>query len=324
MNYVYQLKIADGGFYNHMFIMISHYLQANKMGAKFYIDDHRWLYTNSIGWSDYFCSTEFLLDKDYVANGDTIYIKDPYNTPHNSLVGLSKIIVRKEADNDMFKICDYARAFSNVYILQPHIIQKMDELLVNINFTKGDFDAIMVRRGDKMIDESKLIPIEQYIQPLIDRGTQKIYINTDDYNAYKEIENIINTTYKDRGITVFTLCPKDKIGAIGFTQNLLNTNINTTRNKEYCRNMLENTRKAVDQYNSEEMKRHIENMLIDNEICKLARYLSLDFQSNLTRFLCITHTDPSRVINIENNLIPDFDKYYDYMGEVFLGRKYNE
>jgi hypothetical protein len=305
--YIYRLKKNDGGFYNHIFILISHFLTAKKLGFQFYIDDQNWLYSNNKGWNDYFTTTDLILD----------------NTSYENIIYITE---NNEITEEKFKIHEFRDALIDVYKIQPNIMYKMNNLLENINFKKGDFDAIMIRRGDKMIDESKIISAEEYLIPLIERDTKNIFIETDDYNVYLELSSIIKNKYNNKGIKLFTTCPTNKFGGVGFIRSLdfIKNNNDQLRNKKYCEFMVEKTNIAVDQFNKQQMKSHIETMLIGNEICKISRYLTTDFQSNLTRFLCMTHENISNVINVENNFIPDFNQYYDLMGEVFLNRKYYE
>jgi hypothetical protein len=54
------------------------------------------------------------------------------------------------------------------------------------------------------------------------------------------------------------------------------------------------------------MKEHVEEMIVGLEICKLGRYLSTDFQSNVTRFLYVTYPKPEYVLPVED-VSPPFD-----------------
>ena len=54
------------------------------------------------------------------------------------------------------------------------------------------------------------------------------------------------------------------------------------------------------------MKEHVEEMVVGLEICKLGRYLSTDYQSNVTRFLYVTHEHPEHVFSADH-LVPPFD-----------------
>jgi hypothetical protein len=322
LHYIYQLKKYDGGFYNHITILMTHYLMSKEMGASFYIDDQNWIFANNTGWSDYFESRDLVFNHTKINSNDLyIYIKGNPEIP-NYISNIKNLIIKDENYYHRFKILDYTNSFPLIYKLNFNIINNMNLLLKSINFNIGNFDAILIRRGNKMFHESKLFNAEEYVQPLIDRNTQNIYIETDDYNAYLDVSNIINTKYKDKNINIFTKCPTNKFGGAGYISDLQFRNFNECRNKEYCEFMVKNTQKSIQEYTTDEMKIHIEDMLIGNEICKLARFFVTDFQSNITRFICMTHKNKLNIINIENNFMPDFNSEYDLMGEVFLNRRY--
>jgi hypothetical protein len=63
-------------------------------------------------------------------------------------------------------------------------------------------------------------------------------------------------------------------------------------------------KKSVNIYTSDEMREHVEEMLVGLEICLRSRYLATDYQSNVTRYLVVNH---SNFINVENNKNLDFN-----------------
>jgi hypothetical protein len=318
MNYIYQLKRNNGGFYNHMNILIAHYLTAKKNGANFYLDDHNWQYKHNKGWEDYFTTTELVLNKNVDLNKKIIYVK-VNDSLSPLLINIPDIQFIGEDDycQNTFSTNDYINAFFEVYKLQEYINIKKTNLLEKINFKKGQFDAIMIRRGDKMIFESIIIPVEKYLLPLIDKVTKNIFLQTDDYNTYLELINIINDKYKDNEITVHTNCPSSQFGALGFNIEKDLIRNNNLVYKDYCMNMLNTTNKTTEEYNSDEMKEHVENMLIACEICKMSNFLATDYQSNLTRFLYMMHENRRNVINCKYNFIVDDNAHYDIGGKAY-------
>ena len=55
------------------------------------------------------------------------------------------------------------------------------------------------------------------------------------------------------------------------------------------------------------MKEHVEEMLIGLKICMESQYLVTDFQSNVTRFLLCTHSNPINVLSVGDIECPLFD-----------------
>jgi hypothetical protein len=318
MNYIYQLKRSNGGFYNHMHFLTSHYLTAKKMGANFYIDDHNWNYKYDKGWVDYFTTIELVLNENINFENKIVYVKvNDSISPLLQNIHNIHFIGEYDYDKNTFTTNDYIHAFFEIYKLQEYIQIAKNNLLNKINFKEGDFDAIMIRRGNKMIFESILIPVEKYLLPLIEKGTKNIFIQTDDYNAYLELINLIESKYKDKQINVHTTCPSNQFGVLGFNDEKNFILYHNLVYKDYCVNMLNNTHKVVEDYNPSEMKEHVESMLIGCEICKISNYLATDYQSNVTRFLYMTHKNRQNVINCKYNFNIDDNALYDIEGRAF-------
>jgi hypothetical protein len=161
----------------------------------------------------------------------------------------------------------------------------------------------MIRRGDKMYGESHYISSEAYVKPLLERGTKSLFVQTDDYNAYLEIKKLA----EPYGVSVYTTCPENKIGCFVFNYSPEVGSKLSSENDVYLQNIAKHPKqKNVSEYNSEEMKEHVEEMIVGLEICKLGRYLSTDFQSNVTRFLYVTYPKPEYVLPVED-VSPPFD-----------------
>ena len=89
---------------------------------------------------------------------------------------------------------------------------------------------------------------------------------------------------------------------------MIKNNLHKSKNKEYIKTFIHNFKKAEDQFNPEEMKIHMEEIIIGLEICLLSKYLSLDLQSNITRMLFTRYYDKNNVLVCDNSLIPEDNK----------------
>jgi hypothetical protein len=155
-----------------------------------------------------------------------------------------------------------------------------------------------------MIQESLYIPSKAYVDILLSKKkVSTIFVQTDDYNAYLEIKEYIQFLNLD--IKVFTTCPENKKGVHMFGINLKGSSL-SKENDTYIKKQSHST-KPIIEYNNEEIYEHTKEMLIGLEICKNSDYLSLDLQSNVSRYLLLTHQNSNNVLDIQNTYI-DYNK----------------
>jgi hypothetical protein len=160
----------------------------------------------------------------------------------------------------------------------------------------------MIRRGDKMYWESTYIITKQYLDVLSQKGlSTTLFVQTDDYTAYEEVCN--NT---DASINVITTCPVTKRGAFVYQYQPSNGSSTSELNHSYLLQLSTIEQKCVNMYSPYEMKEHVEEMLVGLQLCMDSRYLSTDFQSNVTRFLVCCHHYPQYVFAI-NSTLPPYD-----------------
>jgi len=279
MSIVFRLPNYDGGFFCQVWKLISKYLVAKQFNLSFYIDDSEWMFKHTNGWRDYFISLNII-------NSTTVLQQPIY-------------IDIEERYTDSFTLNEYRDALKEIFQFNSIVKERFYKTLKKYNLTENNYDAIMIRRGDKMYGESEYISTEQYVNKLLEKDIKKIFVQTDDYNAYKEVCNLVNGRAE-----VFTTCPEDKLGCFVFNYSPEVGSILSQENDTYLKNLMSlPKKKSVNQYNSEEMKEHVEEMLIGLEICLYSRYLVLDYQSNVTRYLVVNHNNPSNVINVGNEII---------------------
>ena len=277
MSIVFKLPKYDGGFFCQMWKLLSKYLVAKQFNLPFYIDDSEWMFKHTNGWRDYFTTLNII-------NSTTVLQQPLY-------------IDIEERYTDSFTLNEYRYAIKEVFQFNSIVKERFYKTLEKYNLTENNYDAIMIRR--KIYGESEYISTEQYVNKLLQKDIKKIFVQTDDYNAYKEVCNLVNGRAQ-----VFTTCPEDKLGCFVFNYSPEVGSTLSEQNDTYLKNLTSlPKKKSVNQYNSEEMKEHVEEMLIGLEICLHSRYLVLDYQSNVTRYLVVNHNNPSNVINIHNEII---------------------
>jgi len=276
MSIIYEFTNAGYGFFSQYWGMLSLYIFSKRKGMQFYLDDTKWLFRHTKGWRDYFSSMNIYSESE---------ISQPVyrNIPHHLM--------------EEFTLEEYCMADKDIFQLNINIKNKIQQYTFPENY-----DAILIRRGDKMILEATLIPVREYVEKLLEKGSKNIFVQTDDYSVVQEIKNLV----KDYNIEIFTLCPNDRHGCFVYYSNIEDGSKVSNENMEYVRSVPK-PKKQVNEYTSEEMKEHVEELLMAVEISRRSRYLVTDFQSNISRYLYVTHNNPENVITVRNEEKPNFN-----------------
>jgi hypothetical protein len=303
-------KGYGGGICYSINAIVGHYLIAKKNNLHFYLDDRAWPFQNEEGWCDYFDS---VITWNHSIKEDTKYIIKStefdinYNSPY--------FIFSKE---NCFTLQEYRDAYKYIAHLNTLMIEKMNDILKKHNLIPGEYDSIMIRRGDKMLSESLYIDTEKYLNQLIEKDTKTIFLQTDDYDCFIELSNIIKEKYNN-SIRLVTTCPewkKGQITAVGVKSQIIekiiesnfdNTIMRNLKNLECCYKLVCANNKTTEEYNPIEMKEHIEEVLIGLEICTLSRYISSELQSNVTRYLYCKHHNIDNFLALEMPSVCEFE-----------------
>lgn len=277
------ISIMDksAGFYSCLFFMISHYIHAKHTNQSFRLITTSWLYNYKNGWTDYFEPIDFKLEK------DTQVIKQ-YR--HNQII-------------HNYSMHEYKRAIGELYKYNSQIIKHIESRKLALNLTDIEYDAIYIRRGDKLCSESKYIPSNKYVELLLEKHPEctTILVQTDDYNSYLDIQQYI----KDRqlNIRVITTCNENARGFIvydKYREELKHAYENNSHNKEYLSSIkpILDTTKTIDAYNKEELREHTSDLIVGVELVLRSKYCILDYQSNVSRFIMIAHNNHMNVFDI--------------------------
>lgn len=296
-SFIFKLPKASGGYCNQLWHLVGYYLYAHAHDLEFILDDSVWGWKNNKGWDDYFCSN-FKLLKNMSSLTKPIY----YN-PNCENTGYLRPELNK------FSLTNYEDAYKNTMILTEQMDFQLKHVMEKFDLVPGKFDAMMVRRGSKMFHESTYISTDIYLDALIKKNTQTIFLQTDDYNCYEELQALIDERQLD--INIFTICPESKRGGVTAHKHeldMIRKNINSAKNKKYTNEFIKYCKKAEDEYTPVEMRVHMEEIIIGLEICLLSNYLCVDLQSNITRMLFARRTDKSKVLVCDNSLVPENNK----------------
>jgi len=285
MSLIFKLK-DNTGFFSRVLQLASNYIYAKKNNLYFVVDDSGWLFGHHFGWRDYFTSLQLLSEQ---ISPLPLPIHPDMNSEDNRV--------------QHFTLEEYIDVLNEIFVFNDSVeqlYQKQRNLLPEL------FNAIMIRRGDKMYHESKYISTDEYLKHIIGKNNLDIFVQTDDYTAFEEVRDYINRN--GLNINVTTTCPFHKRGTFVFEYKPSNGSNRSELNNQYLLNLTtKDPQKSVNEYTPFEMKQHVEEMLVGLKICTNSMYLSTDYQSNVTRFLLCVHKNPSNVLSVGDISCPSFN-----------------
>jgi len=258
------------GFFSDSFRLLQTYMICKLNNVKLYIKSEGWPFLHNLGWNDWFTTLD---------------------TTDKQLPDINC----DDSSDRRFTVLDYKNAIKEVFMFQPYLHELADKVTNQLEL--GDsYVSIFIRRGDKLIGESIFIPSYIYVELALSKNPSVIFVQTDDYRAVEEVRELVRQ--KNENIRVVSTCPQDKNGffyyPIGthqlrsFQYNLENgTSLTLNDNVKY----IESTppQKHILKYTKEEIKIHVEEMIVGLILCQRSRYLVLDNMSNTSRYLIFSH-----------------------------------
>lgn len=276
----------NAGFYSQFFFLVNHYLHAKKNNLNFKVHSDDWLFKYKNGWEDYFKYIDI----------NTGIVTDHQHFSHFNVI-------------EDFKLSEYKTAIQQIYNYNDCITEKI--LITKNQLTlKSNYDAIFIRRGDKLCEESNFVCTEKYIEILLNKNPDchTIFVQTDDYNCYLDVKNYVND--HNLSIDVVTLCDENNKGGMIIISDYkrrieLALNEHST-NKYYISTVIDNLRSKIpiDQLNDEELYKHTTDMLIGIQIVLESNIVVCDYSSNVSRFIKLAHKNSDNVFELNN---PDND-----------------
>jgi hypothetical protein len=275
----------QAGFYSQLFFLLDHYLFSKSNNCNFIISSNEWIFKYKLGWEDYFINVD-------ITNG---------NNNFNRRVGHHEQICN-------CPISLYKSAIKNVYVYNNLVKEKIELTKTRLSLQEN-YDAIFIRRGDKLYGESDFICTEKYIEVLLNKNPNchTIFLQTDDYNCVLDMQKYMSE--KKLNINIISLCnEKNKGGMIIFNCNKdgIEWASKYEKNKNYIASVMDNLRSAtpIDKLNNEEVYQHTLDMLIGIQIVLEANIVICDYSSNVSRFIKIANKNSNNVFHVNN---PDKD-----------------
>jgi hypothetical protein len=280
------LKKSPHGFYSMLLATTTNYYNFENKNKNFRIKLDDWIYKNKNGWIDYFQPVDLKL------NNDTNY----------------KEIKWQKQFNDI-KIIDLIKTIPKIYKYNSEVKMHINNIKNKLNLLDQKYDAIYVRRGDK-IAENNLVRDINYIKVLIMKNpfVSIVFIQTDDYNVYLNIKKYLKDN--DYNITLLTICNENMKGSI--TDNYFK--------KEMLKKIEPNTIskykdiKPLSDMSLKEKKEHMYELLTGVDILINSSMCVVDYETNVGRFIKYAHKNPRNVFDVNN---PNRDINYNKVINCF-------
>jgi hypothetical protein len=268
------------GFFSMLFFNMNHYIYCKKNNINFILNTDNWLFKYINGWEDYFININITHNNDYI---------DVINMNCNQLI-------------DNYSIIEYKNIIHEFYKYNNNTIENINIKKNYLNLHDINYDAIFIRRGDKLISESIYISAEKYLLILLQKNQncRKIFLQTDDYNCFLELENYINVN--NLNIELLTLCDKNSKGFIIFNSSIdiiKNDNIKNELNNNYLKINNDITiNKSVDKMDNIDIYNHTISMICGIDIVLNSNICITDYSSNVSRFIKLAHKNSNNVYDI--------------------------
>jgi len=271
---------SNAGFYSTFFFALNHYIYCKKHNKNFKINSEGWIFKANLGWEDYFINAA-------LNNIDSSNKKD---LGHGNVA-------------EEYSLDEYKKAIPEIYNYNERTKMEIQNSMKKFRLSNNKYDSIFIRRGDKLGAESNFIAEEKYIDLLLKKNPkcESIYLQTDDYNSYKNLQHIINS--RSLNIKIHTLCDENDYGTIMTNMQkgiLLNSTKNHENNKAYLSTIIDKIEqtKPVEDMNNEEKHKHVLNMIIGIDIVLNSNICITDLQSNVSRFIKLAHKKPDNVYDV--------------------------
>ena len=301
---VVHLETRDAGFFSTFFFMVNQYLYAKINHQRFRLISDNWLFKSEKGWTDYFLPIDY----------------DPIQP--SLLDSFEPIEIRKHATilaNYPFQL--YRTIIPKMYCLNASLQKQCEnarklffEKITHKKINTQEYGSLFIRRGDKLIEESLLIPAENYLVYLLEiyPNVRTVFVQTDDYNVFLELLECQTRVPSIQHLNLYTLCKPEIRGGMVITKEKYDymrdpnfeTNIQKIRipeNQEYLLEYRENLKSflPLEMQTPEQVGEHTTDMLIGIDFLLKSKICVTDYLSNVTRFIKFAH--------------PNFDAVYDIL-----------
>lgn len=306
------IQTKDAGFFSSFFFMVNHYIYGKLNNTSFKLVTDKWLFKYEKGWEDYFLPIDF-----YKKNNNQI----------------EKVIYDHAIILDNYPWKMYCQMIPHIYKYNSKTETIINTSKNILSWATNEYATIFIRRGDKLITESILIPSENYLLYLLELYPEcnKVFLQTDDYNVFLELIEYKEKHPNLKHIDIQTFCKKECVGGMVITMYSHNyyTKTESTQQpimnltQQYTHNNLEHLKKykPLEMQTPTEVYEHTMDMLIGIDMVFHGRICITDYQSNVTRFVKLGHPNMDSVydiirrtnlINLYNTKCPAYNCFYSF------------
>jgi len=308
------IDTKDAGFFSSFFFMVNHYLYAKINKHSFRLNTENWLFKAENGWTDYFLPIDF--DPFTPNTNNETQINEIHN--HAAILANYPMILYRNIIPEIYRLNrtvldalnDARFTFAQFQAESPTRMNQKELIAASAAF---DYGGLFIRRGDKLIEESVLIPAENYLLYLIELypNVKTVFVQTDDYNVFLELLAYQEKTPKIQHIRLYTLCKPHLKGGMVITKHYYEycrspafeteiQKICIPQNRDYLQQNQENLKAFVpiEMQTPDEIREHTTDMLIGIDFLLKSKVCVTDYLSNVTRFIKFAHPNIDAVYDI--------------------------
>jgi len=293
----------SAGFFSGFFFLLNHYIYSKRRNIKFHINSDEWLYRHKDGWDDYF---------EPILGDDNLECKQIFG--HNNHIELHSIKEYETAIKEVYKFNEKTR--SRISEVKSTLgLEKKESSNENGKNSEPVYDAIYIRRGDKLAAETVLRHASEYIKILLKKNPECkiLFLQTDDYQCFLELEEYISE--HNLNIKLLTTCSKNARGSITsekYRMDIADALGSKSINYDYLVKIAGELTGAttISAMDSDAIYEHTIDLLASLDITTHSNVCVTDYESNVGRFIKLAHIAPENVINV---LSPDEDIDYNIM-----------
>ena len=285
----------QAGFFSTFFFTLNHYIFAKKKNIRFVVKTNNWLYNS---WTDYF---------EPITRTDREWsLEIPQTFGHQKVL-------------ENFPLFEYRNAIPEVFVYNPKMKAQIDAIKRDLGVLQpGSYDAIYIRRGDKLIHEATFSATEDYVSVLLAKNPdcKTVFLQTDDYTCYEELIDVLAS--RKSTIKVITLCDSTMRGMVNFDScykdlDWASKEHTYPQNCAYLQKVEKTMRetKSLNRMNDREIYDHQVEMLAGIDILLHSGICVCDYRSNVSRFVKLAHDNSSAVFDVNRpNIEIDYNNCF--------------
>jgi hypothetical protein len=190
----------SNGFYSQLLFKLNQYIYCKKYNINFAFAHENWSYTYKDGWTDYFENVTLSFP---TSSSNSI---SKFKTKLLKIGGCCTIL-------EQFPLRDYVEIIPEFYRHNNITRNNINLNIQKLGLNEKQYGAVYIRRGDKLVNEIEFVPSSKFVDILLSKypDCNVIFVQTDDYNSYLEIEKYIKDMKLP--VKVYTLCSPTNFGS---------------------------------------------------------------------------------------------------------------